>query len=164
MLLLSHFAGCQAVADDGPDPGPVLEEAGPRNALTFAVGEFNQAAQTGARFAVDYERRFPEGWGILSPRVGLGLIADGSSNPVETLLLGAQVLYHPVEPVSLILASGFSDNDDPDTGADSWLLRLGVRYSFKVADTVSFGPEIYYDVLEDGERKNVFAFALTFGF
>jgi len=163
-ILIALVAGCQAVATDELAPEPVEEGGARRNSLTFAVGEFSEATEHGARFAIEYERRFPEGWGLLGSRVGLGLIADGSSNPVETLLLAAQVVYHPVEPVSLILASGFSDNDDPDTGSDSWLLRMGIRYSLEVAEGVSFGPELLYDILEDNQRKAIAAFALTFSF
>ena len=161
---LALAAACQAVSTDDLAPEPVEEVRERRNSLSLGVGEFSEATEHGARFAIQYERRFPDGMGLLSPRVGLGLIADGTSNPVETLLLAAQVVYHPVEPVSLVLASGFSDNDDPDTGSDSWLLRMGIRYSLEIADGVSFGPELFYDILEDNQRKAIAGFALTFAF
>ena len=132
------------------------------NELAIAFGEFNEADETGVRIGIDYERRSLDGWTKhLDERWGIGAMIDFDAKPVESVLVAAQLVYHPVESVGLVLAPGYSFNDE---ASDSLVLRLGSRYAFRLSEPFTISPEIFYDIMEGGRRKGVLAIALGYGF
>lgn len=126
------------------------------NHLAFSVGEVAHRDEEGVCLALEYER-------LLSPQWGVGAMAEFHANPVDAYSLLVPVFFHPVPQLGLIAAPGYNFRTDKDD-EDGWMLRLGLTWKFEFLERFSIAPEVFYDILEAGERGGQIAIAFGVGF
>ena len=131
-------------------------EPGHRNHMALAIGAISDYDEEGVRFALEYER-------LLTDQVGIGAMAEADTRPVDIYSLLVPLYFHPVPRLSLIGALGYNFRTDENDG-DGWMLRLGIGWRFEIFERYSIAPEVFYDVLEAGDRGGVVAIAFGMGF
>jgi len=147
-------------------PEPLAKEPAPKaetedepehwNHLAFSIGAIAQRNEEGVRLALEYER-------LLTAQVGVGAMAEADTRPVDGYSLLVPVFFHPVPRLGLIAAPGYNFRTDSDE-EDGFMLRLGITWKFEVLERFCIVPEVYYDILEGGERGGVVALAFGVGF
>jgi len=110
-----------------------------------------------ATFGIDYVRH-------VSPHFGLGAIVDHAGGEIDSTVLAASVVWHPVGGLYLLAAPGVEWVDDEHGSSDSeFLVRVGIGYDFEIGERFTLGPVYNVDFV-DGEEIQVFGLTFGFGF
>lgn len=115
------------------------------------------------RIGLEYEYIWTNPQSAFTERWGVGGMIEFDRPPIDSLFIAAQFAYHPVPQARLVVAPAYNLGRG-DEGKDSWALRVGMVWEFEVGERFSIAPEIFFDVLEAGDRAAVLAVALGYGF
>ena len=161
--LLRIFCMVAAIGVFSPSVVWSAEEAGhgelPSHHLALFAGggveaESGESSRAGFAFAVIYEYRFHERWGI-------GAAADAlSQNSFRDSTLVVPVSYHLTEQWRLFAGPGMEFSDH----GDEFLVRIGVAYEIPLADKWTIGPEFATDFVNGGKKIFIGGVAVGYEF
>lgn len=152
----SEAVALAAPAKEPARKGKSDEEPEHWNHLAVSIGAIHQRNEEGARFALEYER-------LLAPQWGIGGMVELDTPPVDTYTILVPGFFHPDPRLGLMAALGYNFETDSNKD-DGFMLRLGITWKFEIGERFSIVPEVFYDILEGGNRGGVAAVAFGVGF
>ena len=129
-------------------------EKGLPNRLTIIAVTAEESGDDDFTTGLEYER-------LIHPNFGVGGLLDYFEGAIDQYLVAGSFIYHPVHQVGFAVNPGVQFRDGAD---DRLAVRTGMFYDFEITTTVTFGPVIYIDFIEGGERANMLGLSINFHF
>lgn len=123
-----------------------------RNHIGFFLGSTHTADGDDA-FSIGAEYEY-----LLIPQLGIGVLGEYATGPIDTWIIGAPLTWHVAGGLQLVAMPAV----EMEGGESRFLFRVGAGYEFEL-DKFTIKPEVNADFV-DGEVDVVFGATFGFGF
>lgn len=149
------FSGCATTTRRPPTPAG--EGHGPeyrRHILNGFAGIAHEDAETeGLGLGIDYEYRFSELFGV-------GAFTEFIAGEGRAVIVGADLVWHPTEPLSLFLGYGEERKNAEWEG----VMRVGGLYEFPIGGGWAVSPTVAYDFSLKHPDEDVVVLGVSLGY
>ncbi len=140
----------EPAAAAGEGHGPEV----PRHLLNGFAGIAHEDAETeGLGLGIDYEYRFSELFGV-------GAFTEFIAGEGRAIIVGADLVWHPTEPLSLFLGYGEERKNAEWEG----VLRVGGLYEFPIGGGWAVSPTVAYDFSLKHPDEDVVVLGVSLGY
>jgi hypothetical protein len=144
--VLCLLCGLPAVATEATGHG---HDGWHRHHASVFVGNTSDfKGKNAITFGLDYEYRLYRRWGLVA-------LVDHAGDEIDTTVVGAGVMWHPLKGFRLQAAPGLETHG----GHEEFVIRFGALYDFRVGSW-TLSPCVYVDVLQ---MKEYLIYGLGFG-